>query len=62
MIAGLTESGVLEPGRLYESPFTDVAPQGPDAMFASADIESLLDILVEVKAHDIPAAEMGSAS
>jgi len=62
VIAGLTESGVLEPGRLYESPFTDVAPQGPDAMFASADIESLLDILVEVKAHAIPAAEMGSAS
>ena len=62
VIAGLTESGVLEPGRLYESPFTDVAPQGPDAMFASADVESLLSILVEVKTHAIPSAEMGSAS
>jgi type I site-specific restriction endonuclease len=62
VIAGLTESGVLEPGRLYESPFTDVAAQGPDDMFASADVESLLDILVEVRVHAIPAAEMGSAS
>ena len=62
VIAGLTESGVLEPGRLYDSPYTDVAPQGPDAMFASADVESLLEILVEVRAHAIPAVEMGSAS
>ncbi len=62
VIAGLTESGVLEPGRLYGSPFTDVAPQGPDAMFPSADVESLFSILVDVKAHAIPATEMGSAS
>ncbi len=62
VIAGLTESGVLEPGRLYESPFTDVAPQGPDKMFASADVESLLDILVEIRAHAVPVPEMGSAS
>jgi type I restriction enzyme R subunit len=62
VIAGLTESGVLEPGRLYDSPFTDVAPQGPDAMFASADVESLFSILVEVRAHAVPAPEMGSAS
>jgi type I restriction enzyme R subunit len=62
VIAGLTESGVLEPGRLYESPFTDVAPQGPDKMFPSADVESLLNILLEVRAHAVPAPEMGSAS
>ncbi len=31
-------------------------------MFASADVESMLDILVEVRTHAIPAAEMGSAS
>ena len=29
IIAGLTESGVLEPGRLYESPFTDVSRRDP---------------------------------
>jgi len=62
IIAGLTESGVLEPGRLYESPFTDVAPQGPDAMFASTEVESLLDILNQVKSHAVPSAELGSAS
>ena len=62
VIAGLTQSGVLEPGRLYESPFTDVAPQGPDAMFPSADVESLLSILVKVKTHAIPSTQLGSAS
>ena len=62
IIAGLTESGVVEVGRLYESPFTDVAPQGPDAMFASGEVDSLLDILIEVRARAVPAAELGSAS
>lgn len=54
IIAGLTESGVLEVGRRYESPFTDVAPQGPDAMFASGEVDSLLDILIEVRARAVP--------
>lgn len=33
IVEHLTERGVMEPGLLYESPFIDVAPQGPDQVF-----------------------------
>jgi len=29
----LTEHGLIETARLYESPFTDLTPQGPDSLF-----------------------------
>src|SRR5262249_13800603 len=32
----LTEHGVMEAARLYESPFTDLTPRGPDGLFAPA--------------------------
>ena len=34
---GLTAHGVMEPARLYESPFTDITPRGPDGLFQAAD-------------------------
>lgn len=44
----LTEAGVMEPGRLYESPFTDSAPTGPDELFETADVERIISILRSV--------------
>jgi type I restriction enzyme R subunit len=41
----LTANGVMEPGRLYESPYTDHAPTGPDYLFEDADVEILVDTL-----------------
>jgi type I restriction enzyme, R subunit len=45
----LTEHGVMEPTMLYESPFTDISPQGPNAIFPSADIKELVNNLAEIK-------------
>jgi type I restriction enzyme R subunit len=43
----------MEPARLYESPYTDHTP-GPEAMFADADVDSIVDILNTVKANALP--------
>jgi len=45
----LTEQGAMEASRLYESPFTDLSPAGPEALFDSTDIEKLIEVLGAVK-------------
>lgn len=45
----LTEHGVMEAAMLYESPFTDLTPRGPDGLFDSALIEELLSALEKVR-------------
>lgn len=46
----LTEHGVMDPARLYESPFIDVAPQGPDGLFDSKQIDQLIETLGAIRA------------
>ncbi|WP_255447112.1 DEAD/DEAH box helicase family protein [Schumannella soli] len=41
----LTKNGVMESGRLYESPFTDVAPTGPDQYFDESDVDALIETM-----------------
>jgi type I restriction enzyme R subunit len=45
----LTENGVMEPDRLYESPFTDINPLGPEGIFPSAKVEKMVQVLVEIR-------------
>jgi type I restriction enzyme R subunit len=51
----LTEHGVVEPGRLYKSPFTDVTPRGPDGLFSSGQLDELMRSLEAVRATAVPA-------
>ena len=51
----LTEHGVMETVVLYESPFTDVAPSGPDGLFTPQQLQELVSILTEVQATAIAA-------
>ena len=44
----LTERGVMEPGLLYESPFIDVAPQGPDQVFDLKRTDRLFALIDEL--------------
>jgi type I restriction enzyme R subunit len=43
----LTEYGVVEPGRVYESPFTAVAPQGPEGLFGTGDVTRIFEVIDE---------------
>lgn len=41
----LTKNGRMEPSRLYDPPFTDTAPQGPEQVFGMTELTRLVDII-----------------
>jgi type I restriction enzyme, R subunit len=49
VVSHLTERGVMEASLLYEPPFTGVAPLGPDALFNTAQVDELFNVLDQVK-------------
>jgi type I restriction enzyme R subunit len=51
----LTEHGVIEPARLYESPFTDLTARGPDGLFEPAALDELMQALNAIRAKAIAA-------
>jgi type I restriction enzyme R subunit len=48
VIDELTANGVIEPRRFYESPFTDLSPQGPDAIF-EPEVAHLLAVVRDIR-------------
>ena len=51
IINHLTEHGAMDPSLLYQSPFTDITPQGPEALFPTAQVDQLVSILSDVRAR-----------
>ena len=49
IINHLTEHGVMGAALLYESPFTDIAPHGPDDLFTSDEVDRLVAVLDHVR-------------
>lgn len=45
----LSRNGVMEPRRLYESPFIDYSPAGPETIFEVEDTNLILRIIKEIK-------------
>lgn len=49
IVQHLTDNGLMEASRLYESPFTDHAPLGPDMIFSDPEVDRIVVILNEVR-------------
>ncbi len=45
----LTEHGVMDASLLYESPFTDVTPLGPEGLFNTEQVNELLEVLDRIR-------------
>ncbi|MDQ1249181.1 MAG: type restriction enzyme subunit, partial [Actinomycetota bacterium] len=54
IIDELTTNGIMEPARLYESPFTDLAATGPESMFTEDQVDNIVNILNKVRANAQP--------
>ncbi len=50
IIDELTANGAMDPGRLFEPPFTDDAPTGPEVLFPDGQVEAIVTVLREVNA------------
>ena len=49
VVQELTQNGVMEAGRLYEAPFIDICPQGPEGIFPSATVDQMVQVLAEIR-------------
>ena len=45
----LTENGVMNAAWIYESPFTDISQQGPDALFLPVRLTEMGRVLDEIR-------------
>ncbi|TFV52859.1 DEAD/DEAH box helicase family protein [Blastococcus sp. TF02A_35] len=54
IVEHLTANGVMDVGRLYESPFTDSAPHGPDSIFSEEEVDGIVTVLHQVRERALP--------
>jgi type I restriction enzyme R subunit len=48
IIDELTDRGIVEAARVYESPYDAIAPEGPEAIFVEADLDLLFNALTQI--------------
>ncbi|MGN7982246.1 DEAD/DEAH box helicase family protein [Burkholderia sp. 22313] len=49
IVQELTQNGVMEAARLFESPFTDINAQGPLGVFPAATVTQIVQVLAEIR-------------
>ena len=54
MIDELTSRGTMDPARLYDAPFSDLAPTGPEGLFSDAEAGRLFDLLELIRERATP--------
>ena len=55
IINQLVDHGIVDVSILCESPFTDISPQGPDAIFTSDQIDKIMGLLEDIRSTAIAA-------
>ncbi len=53
IVEHLTANGTMEAARLYESPFTDRAPTGPDHLFTDPEVDGIVVILDGIRRNAV---------
>ena len=53
VVQELTQNGVMEPDRLFQSPFTDMNAQGPMGVFPPAKVTQIVNVLNTINAHAV---------
>jgi type I restriction enzyme R subunit len=48
IVNSLTERGIMDAAQLYESPFTDISPRGPEQLFSPSQLDELESILAGI--------------
>lgn len=61
VISELTATGVMEPSRLFESPYTDAAPTGPTEVFSDDDSSAIIAILRQIRSTAVPSEDTSVA-
>jgi type I restriction enzyme R subunit len=56
VVQHLIQSGVVPLDRLYASPYTDIAPGGPEDLFSGSDIEGLVAVLDQLRSTAVASA------
>ena len=54
IIDELTSRGVMDPERLYDPPFSDLAPMGPEGLFSSKEAGEIFDLLSLIQERATP--------
>jgi len=58
VVEHLTQNGVMDPGLLYTSPFTDIATGGPEGLFDGAEVDQLFAVIAAIRANAMPREEV----
>ncbi len=49
IINELTSRGVMDPARLYDPPFSDLAPTGPEGLFSDSEVNRICALLSDIR-------------
>jgi len=53
----LTSRGVMDPARLYDPPFSDLAPMGPEDLFSETEVNNICQLLDLITARAVATSQ-----